>query len=276
MYLKYTCYDTFMLIDEPNTSDITLYEYENEEGALVRVFLHKDGWHSATYVDYERRNDLIFEYMKRFDVVFEVNPSISSILMIGGGGYSYPKHIISTYPNVKIDVIENDPEAEALAFRFFYLEDLYEDYNLYETNRLTTIIQDGRDYLDTCTDTYDVIINDAYDGMMPVLSLYTLEAFQMAKQKLNTNGFYVVNAPGYINLSASTFLLNTLYTLKQVFSSVHLIPANMPSSTSYNSNYVIVASDMDCHFSKEISYNLDQQEIFYDKDVEERRKNYEY
>ena len=33
---------TFMLIDEPNTSDITLYEYENEEGSLVRVFLHKD------------------------------------------------------------------------------------------------------------------------------------------------------------------------------------------------------------------------------------------
>ncbi|MBR2825805.1 MAG: fused MFS/spermidine synthase [Solobacterium sp.] len=265
-----------MLFNELETSDITLYEYQNEENELIRVFLHKDGWHSATYVNYQKKNDLIFEYMKRFDVVFEANPSISSILMIGGGGYSYPKHIISTYPNVKMDIIENNPEAETLAFRFFYLEDLYEDYNLYDNKRLTTIIQDGREYLNTCTTMYDVIINDAYDGMMPVLSLYTLEAFQTIKEKLNDHGFFVANAPGYINLKESKFLLNTLYTLKQVFSNVHLIPANMPSSTSYTSNYVIVATEFNYHFKQEISYVLEDCEILYDRDVEERIKNYEY
>lgn len=260
--------------DENDT--VTLYEYYDEEERLVRVYMHLDGWHSATYVDIEMRNELVFAYTKKFNAIFTLNPNIQSILLIGAGGYSYPKYIISHYENISMDVVDNDPKAEEIAWNSFFLEDLYYQYHLKDTKRLNTIIDDGRHYIDTCTKKYDVIINDAYYGMLPVISLYTVEAFQSIKARLNPNGIFVANVPGYLALKDSIFLANTITTLKQVFKHVLLLPAPSHLSGSYNSNYVVFASDMYDTLEGSLTDSIVGDTIYYDKMIQEITDTYEY
>ncbi len=276
MYSNYTCYDRFMNRYLPTNDDITIFEYKNSDGDLIRVYLHKDGWHSATYVNYEKRNELIFEYTKRFNVIFDMIPNLSKILMIGAAGYSYPKYVISHYPNVKMDVVDNDPNCESIARSQFFLDELYSQYHLDENHRLETYIQDGRDYIESCNKRYDIVINDAFYGMIPLIPLYTVEACEKIKGILNKDGLYVINTPGYSKLEESTFLLDTINTLLQVFHNVYLFPAFQPDTESYQANYIVIGTDGKYSPDGTIPFTLEDTIIFRDKDIVELVENYSY
>ena len=83
-------------------------EYDTEYGKVViyntkqggEIFRHlmiDKGNESATYIDEEKCNDLTYEYTKFYDLMFESSREVNSCLMIGGAGYSYPKHYISQF-----------------------------------------------------------------------------------------------------------------------------------------------------------------------------------
>ena len=69
--------------------------------------------------------------------------------MLGGAGFSYPKYLISHYPAKTMDVVEIDEGMVELAFKYFYLDELFDEYNLYENERLKIYVMDGRGYLAT-------------------------------------------------------------------------------------------------------------------------------
>ena len=63
------------------------------EGEPVRVMQTGGVYQSATYVG-ERRFEPVFTYYRSFDVAFEYCPQDARVLMIGGGGYAWPKHVL--------------------------------------------------------------------------------------------------------------------------------------------------------------------------------------
>ncbi|MBR2829131.1 MAG: fused MFS/spermidine synthase, partial [Solobacterium sp.] len=150
-----------------------------EDGHPVRYYLQDDVAHSATYLEPELRNELIFPYMKKWNLMFELDMEIRDVLMIGGAGYSYPKYIISHKPAVAMTVAELDETAVQRARDWFFLDELMTKYQTEETGRLQLVTADGRQLLENEEKQYDVIINDAYSGFMPAFPLATAECAQL-------------------------------------------------------------------------------------------------
>ncbi len=107
-----------------------VYTRADEDGRPVRLLRVGRSVQSATYVDEDSRFEPVFDYYLAFDLMFEVNPRIQNVLMLGGGGYAYPKHLIATRPEARIDVVEIDPAITSIARRHFFLGELIEEYGL--------------------------------------------------------------------------------------------------------------------------------------------------
>ena len=117
------------------------------DGRAVRLLLVGRSVQSATYVDEEYRAEPVFDYYLAFDLMFDAKPDIERVLMVGGGGYAYPKHIIATRPEVHMDVVEIDPVITRIALTDFYLAEYLSDYPFGGTYDLGRICADGCDYL---------------------------------------------------------------------------------------------------------------------------------
>ena len=77
-------------------------------GNNVRILNIDSGFESATFTDEDKVNELVFDYTKYYDLMFNAKIDINNVLLIGGAGYSYPKYYISHYPNKNMDVVEID------------------------------------------------------------------------------------------------------------------------------------------------------------------------
>ena len=117
------------------------------DGRAVRLLLVGRSVQSATYVDEEYRAEPVFDYYLAFDLMFDAKPDIERVLMVGGGGYAYPKHIIATRPEVHMDVVEIDPAITRIALKDFYLADYLSDFPFGGTYDLGRVCADGCDYL---------------------------------------------------------------------------------------------------------------------------------
>lgn len=117
------------------------------DGRTVRLLLVGRSVQSATYVDEEYRAEPVFDYYLAFDLMFDAKPDIERVLMVGGGGYAYPKHIIATRPEVHMDVVEIDPAITRIALTDFYLAEYLSDFPFGGTYDLGRICADGCDYL---------------------------------------------------------------------------------------------------------------------------------
>lgn len=117
------------------------------DGRAVRLLLVGRSVQSATYVDEEYRAEPVFDYYLAFDLMFDAKPDIERVLMVGGGGYAYPKHIIATRPEVHMDVVEIDPAITRIALADFYLAEYLSDFPFGGTYDLGRVCADGCDYL---------------------------------------------------------------------------------------------------------------------------------
>ena len=74
--------------------------YGRHDKHRVRVLDIDGGMESATYIEEELQNELLFEYMYLFDLMFDENyledRQINDVLLIGGGAFHYPKYFFST------------------------------------------------------------------------------------------------------------------------------------------------------------------------------------
>lgn len=217
---------------------------KTEEGESIRLLLVNGARESATYNKKGHRNDLVFRYSIGFNDVFQINKNYKNCLLIGGAGFSYPKYFISRFPEKTLDVVEIDDEMVNLAFKYFYLDELFADYNLYENERLKIYVMDGREYLATTPKTYDVIFNDAYISDSPAEGLMTFEAVSLIKNRLNPNGFYVLNIISAIAGEAAYPLFSELAYIKQHFKHTKLCKCRNDVPANERQNCLIFASDM--------------------------------
>ncbi|MBE6469230.1 MAG: hypothetical protein E7001_04570 [Coriobacteriaceae bacterium] len=126
----------------------------SEDGERVRVLSQGGVYQSASYLG-ERRFEPVFSYYRGFDVLFEAEPAPqprpSTVLMIGGGGFSYPKHLLTTADDVKLDVVEIDASLVRTARRWFFLDELerrLSDPATARGNELRVIFGEGRALLE--------------------------------------------------------------------------------------------------------------------------------
>lgn len=221
---------------------VCIYNTENGENSF-RTLLVDKGHESATFINENKCYDLVYEYTKFYDLMFESSKDIKNTLMIGGAGYSYPKYYISNYLDKSMDVVEIDEDITKIAKKYFYLDKLIEDYDLDSTNRLGLIAEDGRNYLNKNTKKYDAILNDAFSGESPAETLTTIEAVQKIYNSLTENGLYLTNVISSIDGENSKFIKAEVNTLKQVFKNVYVIPCKDNNNFEKVQNYMVLATD---------------------------------
>ncbi len=224
-------------------SRILVFNRYDKNNDLIRSFAMDSGHESAAYVDENRWTDLVFEYTKMYDLMFNSSKEIKDTLLIGGAGYSYPKHYISKYNDKSMDVVEIDPMVTEIARKYFYLDKLIEEYNTEENGRLKLITEDGRTYLNRNEKKYDAILNDAFSDTTPAATLTTLEAVKNIKKSLSENGLYLTNIISSLEGENSKFMKAEVKTLKEVFLNVYVVPCVSKNNLEAPQNNMVIATD---------------------------------
>lgn len=243
-------------------------QVRDERGVPVRVLRVGGAYQSATYLD-ERWWELPFEYYRAFDRLFDARsgvrgagasreaedaagPSaavperaldVSSVLVIGGGGCSYPKHLVMGHAGVSVDVLERDRRIARIAREHFFVDRLERELRARgEEGRFRLIVADGMEYLRSCARSYDAVVNDAFVGRMPVRDFVEPCGLALIKEHLSPAGVYVTNFVVGDEASELVRFQESLEALQAAFASVQLVVATDDEYSDLD-NYVVFASD---------------------------------
>jgi len=216
-----------------DTAYSRVWIYDRVDGKInqtVRKMGINNENHSSMFLN---SDELVNEYTKYYHLAAHFNPGFKKTVMFGGAGYSFPKNFLHKYPSSTIDVIEIDPGVTELARKYF---------NLKDNPRLTIHHQDGRVYLNTTKDKFDVIFGDAFGSHYSLpYQLTTREAVQKNYDILNDHGVAVINVISSIEGMGGMFLRSEYATYKQVFPQVLVIPVNRPNDGWAVQNIMLVA-----------------------------------
>lgn len=213
-----------------------------QDGSRVRVLERGGVYQSATFTG-ERWAEPVFAYYRGFDALFDAVPKARRVLMLGGGGFAYPKHALTEHPELHMDVVELDPSVVDVARRWFYLDRLCAVAGA----RLRIVTEDARAYLERCAglpyrEPYDAVINDCFDGEVPVCALSTVQALALAKQNLAADGVYLANIVSRGEGADVSFLRDAAATALQVFPHVWILQTS-DLEFGGEDNYLLIASD---------------------------------
>lgn len=210
------------------------------DGEPLRLLAVGGAVQSATYLG-ERRYDLPLEYYRAIDrVVREANLSSGDLLVLGGGGYAYPKHAIAHTDAASVDVVELDPAVTRIARRWFYLDDLVREFRTNQTDRLDLVRADALAYLQYSPKAYDVIVDDVFSAGTPAVLLVSPAGAAAAHARLRDGGLLVVNVVARDD--DLSLLQMTAENLGREFASVHVVPCT-DEALSDDDNYLVVATD---------------------------------
>jgi spermidine synthase len=109
---------------------------------------------------------------------------VKRVLLIGSAGGTAARAYAALYPGVVIDAVELDPAVTAAGRTYMGLAGI---------PRLTTIADDGRNYLRRTERRYDVIAVDAYRLDYIPFYMATQEFFRLCRQHLTSGGALAVN-----------------------------------------------------------------------------------
>jgi len=154
------------------------------------------------------------------------------VLFVGLGGGSMPRVMGKYYPDSRIDIVEIDQDVTDVAKRFLFFE---------PTPMMKVIVMDGRRFLRSCKDYYDIIFLDAYDDRSIPFHLTTKEFFEIVRKRLKPSGIVASNIWGP---RTDEFYLSEVKTYQQVFPHVYLIDAVL------SSNYIIIAGSRETAMTK--------------------------
>lgn len=209
---------------------VTVYDDATTFAPAARVMRINNEFSSAMFLESDK---LVFEYTQFYDLARHFVPDIQSALLIGGAGYSYPKHFLREYPQASIDVVEIDPGVTAVAKQYF---------RLVESDRLRVVHEDGRVFLNRNKKEYSVIFGDAFKSQFSLpYQLTTRQAVQKTYDSLDSNGAVLVNIISAIEGEKGLFLRAQYATYKSVFPHVFLFPVSNVSNSQTVQNIMLVA-----------------------------------
>ena len=148
-----------------------------------------------------------------------------NVLTLGLGAGTTARSFSAVYPNTTIDGVEIDPLVVEIGKEYFQM-----DYP-----NLNVIIADGRLFVKTTENKYDIIIIDVFQDIYIPYHMSTVEFFKELKSILNDNGAISINLVSFQNTDLLDIIGNTI---SQVFSNIFYIQIG-------SSNYNILVTDLD-------------------------------
>ena len=154
------------------------------------------------------------------------NGRVPKVLVIGGGGYSYPRWVESQadLADVQIEVVEIDPAVTEIA---------HDKLGLSRSTRIISIHKDGRQFVKSAREaSYDLVIQDAVNDLAVPYHLMTAEYSSLVKRLLHPDCLYLLTVID--NFDSGRFLASAVRTTETVFGSANLVLPYKPLPDTRN------------------------------------------
>lgn len=222
-----------------------VFDSQDDDGVPIRLLNVNGKYQSVSYVQDSLKYRLVCVYHRYFAQIVDIaglqGGREGRALVIGGGGYSFPKWLVSECPNLRTTVVEIDPKITQIARDHFFLNDLIRDYDAESTGRLSLVTDDGWGYLQHSDQRFDLIVNDAFGGRKPLGPLKTDEGARAVRDHLTEKGVYLANVIAPLQGRGREVLDESLAACRDAFEHVYLIP-EAPESPELTGDNVLVAS----------------------------------
>ena len=176
----------------------------------------------------------VHAYAEGLSLAWALRPAIRRVCQVGLGTGAVPRMMVRLLPDVFVDSVEIDPVVRDIAKQYF----LYE-----ESDRVRTIVEDGRVFLARRGDPYDLIVLDAYNGTGVPFHLMTREFFQLVRGRLVPEGVFAANFVGGVMGRDARLFWASYQTIRHQFGQVYLLsPELAAGSKSFQGNLILLAT----------------------------------
>lgn len=219
-----------------------LFDTADEDGTPVRMLNVNGAFQSACYATPGLCCELACAYQRDEAEVVAALPRLRSAVVIGGGGFSFPKWLVRHLPPVRVTTVEIDPKIIEIARQSFYLADV--ERELAGSGRFDVVCADGWEWLRAQDEPADLIVNEAFSGSRPLGPLGTEEGARLVHGRLCEGGVYLANVRCPLKGRRSSVLHETLAVFSREFAHVWLLSEDVGDSRRPGNN-TLVASDCD-------------------------------
>jgi spermidine synthase len=215
-------------------SSVRVTERAWEDGRLVREMFQNGGSSSAEYID---TGEPAHEYVTVSETLLEpVLGRVDSMLVLGGAALSLPVAFQRRRPDMVIVVVEIDPVVTELAAEHFA-------YGSAPYPGIRVVHQDGRVYLRSSREVFDVVYLDVFDHLLTVpWTMVTREALADMAERLAPDGLFMANVLSPLEGPGVGFLERLRATLDEVFVETRMYLADAGTAPGVTQNVVIVAA----------------------------------
>lgn len=174
------------------TDEKVLYEKKSPYNTVVvteddrglRTLLFEKGGIKQSVVKVGDPDHMELPYTRTMLVGLAFVEQPKRMLIVGLGGGTIPQCLHKHYPKTTIDVVDIDPDVVEVAKKFFGFR---------EDATLHAHVDDGRRFIETCRESYDIIFLDAFGAEDIPYHLATQEFLRAVRRALSPRGVVVAN-----------------------------------------------------------------------------------
>ena len=219
-------------------SQTEIYSHRSEyndinvtDHGFIRVLSFTHNRQSSMYLDAPFDTD--FEYPSYLHLTLAIKPDAARTLAIGLGGGTVVKRMWRDYPEMRIDAVELDSEVVEVARRYFSLPD---------DERVRIFVDDGRRFLETHPDVYDIVIVDAFDDDVVPPALTADDFMPVLRERMARDGVLAYNFMGVVEGEGSGPFRALHETLSSAWRQVRVFVVDEGVRSRVN-NLILLATD---------------------------------
>jgi spermidine synthase len=244
-----------------------VFDSQDDDGRTVRLLNVRGKYQSVGYVDEALRWELACLYHQYFAQMVDIAGMMGEAdeaasadaspqaalpyhaVVVGGGGYSFPKWLVAHCPQLQTTVVEIDPKITQIAREQFFVDELMQTFDTEATGALQLVCADGWEWLRSCGQRFDLVVNDAFSGKRPLGPLGSAEGARLIHERLTPSGLYLANVIAPLEGRGSEHLREVVEVFRAEFAYVWVIPEDEEEPHVVADN-VLVASDRKLPISK--------------------------
>ena len=218
-----------------------IFDSEDADGTPIRLLNVNGTFQSVSYIAPELRFELCVHYHRMMAKVIQQVSARGHVVVMGGGGFSLPKHLATHMHGATVEAIEIDPKIVSLAREHFFLDEAL----AVASSELRVIEDDAWKVLqDVEAGSIDVLVNAVFAGRKSLGPLGTAAGAQVVKEKLADGGVYLADVRCPLEGHGSTILPQVANVFAQEFTHIAYVP-EWPDTPKTPGNNLLIATDVD-------------------------------
>ena len=217
-----------------------IFDSEDADGTPIRLLNVNGAFQSVSYIAPKLRFKLCVHYHRLMAEIIQQAAPQGHIMVMGGGGFSLPKHLATHMSGGIIDAIEIDPKIVSLAREHFFLDETL----AVASSELRIIEDDAWKVLQNAdAGSIDVLVNEVFAGRKSLGPLGTMAGAQVVKEKLASGGVYLADVRCPLEGRGADVLSQVIDAFADEFSHIAYIP-EYPEAPKTAGNNVFIATNV--------------------------------